>query len=262
MGFLQKDRYAVEDLLGIVELLRTECPWDSEQTHESIRKNFIEETYEAVEAIDTGDTALLREELGDVLLQVVFHTQMEKERGHFDFSDVCDVVCKKLINRHPHVFGAIKAKNAEQALKSWDEIKRVEKERQTATQSLSDVPRALPALMRAQKVQQRAAKAGFDYPDVAMAIGDMHSEVEEVAGAFASGNPAALEEELGDLIFSAVNISRFARVDAEEALTKSCDKFIKRFEQVEALASESGIDIQNASIQTLDNLWAEAKKSK
>jgi len=262
MEFVHKECYSAQDLLDIVELLRTRCPWDREQTHESIRKNLIEETYEVAEAIDNGDTALLKEELGDLLLQVVFHTQMEKENGSFDFSDVCDTVCKKLINRHPHVFGAATAENAEQALQGWDEIKKAEKHNQTATQRLKDVPRALPALMRAQKIQQRAAKAGFDYAEVAQAMNDLRSEVREVEEALAGGNPAALEEELGDLIFSAVNITRFARVDAEEALTKSSDKFVARFERVEALASASGIDIPNASTQTLDSLWGEAKATK
>ena len=257
---MQKERYSIEDLLSIMERLRSECPWDREQTHKSIRKNFIEETYEAVDAIDSGDTDLLKEELGDVLLQVVFHAQMEKERATFDFADVCDVICKKLITRHPHVFEAAQVKTAEQALRGWDDIKRAEKQSQTMTGSLENVPRALPALMRAQKVQQRAARAGFDYPDTAMAMADLRSEIEEVEQALSSNSPGAQEEELGDLIFSAVNISRFAGVDAEEALTKSCDKFIARFEKVESLASKKGINMQHANIEALNSLWEEAKK--
>ena len=258
---MQKEHYVVEDLLGIMELLRSSCPWDREQTHKSIRKNLIEETYEAVEAIDSEDVDLLKEELGDVLLQVVFHSQIEKESGTFDFNDVCDAVCKKLITRHPHIFGSAKIENSEQALRGWEEIKKEEKQRQTTTQSLKSVPFCLPALMRSQKVQQKAAKAGFDYPDVALAMLDLRSEVEEVEKALSSGNHDALEEELGDLVFSAVNISRFAGVEAEEALTKSCEKFIARFEKVEALASQKGINMQTASIQALDSLWKEAKKT-
>ena len=260
MDFFQKERYAVEDLLCIMEMLRLSCPWDREQTHKSIRKNFIEETYEAVEAIDNEDAVLLKEELGDVLLQVAFHAQIAKESENFDFGDVCDAVCKKLITRHPHIFGAAKAENAEQALQSWDDIKKKEKQRQTTIQALKDIPACLPALMRSQKVQQKAAKAGFDYPDTSMAMMDLRSEVEEVQCALDSGAAAALEEELGDLIFSAVNISRLTGVDAEEALTKSCNKFIARFEKVESLALEKGIDMQKASINLLDILWREAKK--
>jgi len=259
MGFSRKERYTVEDLLRLMETLRSRCPWDREQTHKSIRKNLIEETYEAVEAIDKGDAQLLKEELGDVLLQVVFHTQIEKESGNFDFGDVCDNICKKLITRHPHVFGDTRAADAEQALKGWDEIKKAEKQSQTITGSLETVPRALPALMRSQKVQQRAGKAGFDYPGADMAMTDLRSEVEELETALRSGNHEALEEELGDLIFSAVNVSRFAGVDAEEALTKSCDKFIGRFFKVEELASKKGIDMQKSSIKVLDGLWKEAK---
>jgi len=261
MGFLQKEHYAVEDLLCIMELLRSSCPWDREQTHKSIRKNLIEETYEAVEAIDSEDVDLLREELGDVLLQVVFHSQIEKESGTFDFNDVCDAVCKKLITRHPHIFAGARAENSEQALRGWEEIKKEEKQRQTLAQALRSVPFCLPALMRAQKVQHKAAKAGFDYPDAQMAMLDLRSEVEEVEDALRSGSPAEIEEELGDLIFSAVNISRFAGVEAEEALTKSCEKFMVRFEKVEELASQKDINMQKASIQVLDSLWREAKEN-
>jgi len=260
MGFLQKKSYTTGDLLSIMELLRESCPWDKQQTHKSIRKNLIEETYEVAWAIDTEDTALLKEELGDLLLQVVFHSQMGKECGNFDFAGVCDVLCKKLIARHPHVFGSTQADNPEQALQNWDEIKRKEKKDQTAKSAIEDVPRCLPALMRSQKVQGRAAKTGFDYTGVQMAMADLRSEVAELEGALAAFEAARLEEELGDLIFSAVNVSRFVGVDAEEALTKSCDKFIARFEKVEALARERNIDIKKANIEMLDSLWKEAKK--
>ena len=262
MVSFQKERYTVEDLLCIMQLLRSSCPWDREQTHKSIRKNFIEETYEAVEAIDSEDFGLLKEELGDVLLQVAFHAQIAKESGNFDFGDVCDAVCKKLIVRHPHVFASTKAESAEQALQGWEQVKNKGKPEQTVTQSLKNIPLCLPALMRSQKVQQKAAKAGFDYPDLDFAMTDLRSEVEEVQGALGSGDSAQLEEELGDLIFSAVNISRFAGVEAEEALTRSCDKFIARFARVEQLACEKNINMQTASIQMLDSLWKEAKKQK
>lgn len=257
-----KECYAIEDLLSIMELLRSACPWDREQTHKSIRKNLIEETYEAVEAIDNDDYVLLREELGDLLLQIVFHTQIEKEAGHFDFSEVCDLVCKKLVTRHPHIFAGVKADSAEQVLNNWDEIKKEEKGRVTAAQSLNSVPAVLPALMRAQKVQQRAAKAGFDYPNVEMAMADLQSEVSEVSQALREQNAAAIEEELGDLLFSVVNVARFVGVEAEESLTASSGKFISRFKRVEDLALKKGINMQKASIETLDCLWREAKKAK
>ena len=256
-----KQRYAVEDLVSIMELLRSGqgCPWDREQTHQSIRKNFIEETYEAVEAIDTNDSALLKEELGDVLLQVVFHAQIEKEKGRFSFGDVCDDICKKLISRHPHIFADAKAGTAEQVLGNWEAIKKEEKRQNTHTESLQSVPRSLPALMRAQKVQSRAAKVGFDYPGAEEAMKDLRSEVEEIEEALAINSRRAIQEELGDLLFSVVNVSRFAGVDAEEALTWSCNKFIDRFALLERLAAERGINIQKANIHVLNSLWKEVK---
>ena len=257
---MPKERYLVGDLLSIMELLRSACPWDREQTHKSIRKNLIEEAYETAEAIDNDDHELLKEELGDLLLQVVFHAQIEKERGEFDFSDVCDVVCKKLVHRHPHIFAGVKAESSEQVLRNWEEIKKEEKGRRTVAQSLDSVPAVLPALMRSQKVQQRVAKTGFDYPDAAGAMADLASEVEEVKAALAEENVSALEEELGDLLFSVVNLARLVGVEAEESLTKSCGKFIERFKRVEALASQKSINMQTANMQILDSLWKEAKK--
>lgn len=264
MDFLQKQSYGIEDLLSIMELLRSEggCPWDREQTHESIRKNFIEETYEAVDAIDQRDMGLLREELGDVLLQVVFHTEMERELGTFDFGDVCDGVCKKLIHRHPHIFADVVAETPAEVLRNWDELKKREKRQATQAEVLRSVPRSLPSLMRSEKVQSRAAKVGFDYPDVAGALRDLRSEVDELCEAVGSGGREDMLEELGDVLFSAVNVSRFMGVDAEHALLRSCDKFIARFEQVERLAEQRDIDMPAAGIQELDILWREAKIQK
>lgn len=261
MDFKQKKQYGMDDLLHIMELLRAPggCPWDREQTHQSIRKNFIEETYEAVEAIDTGDTALLKEELGDVLLQVVFHTQMEHEQGRFSFDDVCDGICKKLILRHPHIFSDTLAATSAEVLRNWEDIKKQEKQHTTQTQVLSSVPRTLPALMRSEKIQHRAAKVGFDYPDAHRAFADMCSEVEELEQAMESGKQEAVFEELGDLLFSVVNVSRFVSVDAEHSLEKACDKFTARFEQVELLAGSRNIDMSKAGIDLLDILWQEVK---
>lgn len=259
--FLQKEQYKSEDLVAIMALLRGEdgCPWDKEQNHQSIRKNFIEETYEVLEAIDREDSALLKEELGDVLLQVVFHSRMEEEAGRFAFDDVCDGICKKLILRHPHIFGDVKVSGTEQVLANWDQIKKEEKGQKTAYDTLQSVPRVLPALMRSTKVQSRAAKSGFDYPDLGWAMGDMDSEVLELKEAISGGNADEIAEELGDLLFSAVNVSRFLHLDAEEALTRSCDKFMQRFHEVERIAEARGILLNSAGIDTLNELWLEAK---
>ena len=182
VDFTIKDHYKVDDLLRIMELLRGEggCVWDREQDHHSIRNNFIEETYEAVEAIDREDPALLQEELGDVLLQVVFHARMEEEAGRFTFSDVCDGICKKLIYRHPHVFGDVSVENSSQVLENWDKLKTVEKHQETAVSTLEAVSKALPALVRAAKVQKRAGKVGFEYPALSDALGDLRSEIAEL----------------------------------------------------------------------------------
>lgn len=262
--FLQKDQYKVEDLRLIMELLRSEqgCPWDREQTHQSIRNNFIEEVYEACEAIDLDDTEMLREELGDVLLQVVFHSQMSREQGGFDLDDVADRICKKLILRHPHIFGDIKVANSEQVLNNWDEIKKKEKGHDTVTETMKAVPKVFPALLRSAKVQKRAAKSGFDYPDVFMALDDLESELKELRAAIDLNDQLNMQEELGDLLFSCVNVARFLKVDPEDALAKSCEKFIRRFEVVEELAASDHIDMKTQSIDQLNELWYRAKKLK
>lgn len=261
VSFEFKEKYTMPDLLEIMRLLRTPegCPWDREQTHESIRSNLLEETHEALEAIDRKDMPLLQEELGDVLLQVVFHAEMEREQGTFSFDDVVDGICKKLVVRHPHVFGDASADDAGQVLKNWDAIKRKTKGDKSQTDMLNAVPRALPALMRAGKVQGRARHVGFDWPDISGAVQALDSETAELKQAIAAGDAAQMEEELGDLLFSAVNVSRFVDIDAEQALTGSTDKFIRRFAKVEQLATERGVDMTSASLEELDALWAEAK---
>ncbi len=263
VSFAYKERYGVEDLCKIMALLRSEegCPWDRVQTHESIRKNFIEETYEAIEAIDLKDYDLMREELGDVLLQVVFHARMEEEAGRFDFQDVADGICKKLIERHPHIFSDVQADTAGEVLKNWDEIKKRKKGQNTQSEVMQSVSRALPSLMRSAKVQQKAAKVGFDWPNEEGALCKLEEEVCELREAVSSGDRAAAREELGDVLFSAVNVSRFLDADAEETLTGACDKFIARFERVEALAKEQGHSMQELTLKELDALWDEAKKA-
>lgn len=261
VDFERKETYRIDDLLKIMSILRGEggCPWDREQTHQSIRRNFIEETYEVAEAIDNGDRELLQEELGDVLLQVVFHAQMEAEQDSFDFDDVCDGICKKLILRHPHIFGDVSAGTAEEVLKNWEEIKKKEKGQKTQSDAVLAVPKTLPALMRSAKVQQRAAKTGFDYPALGDAVSDLESELAELKEAVTGGNPKEIDEEFGDLLFSCVNISRFLHLDAEESLTRSTEKFIRRFAEVEKLAQANGTDLKAVSLEELNKLWAEAK---
>ncbi len=261
MDFKEKDNYNFDDLIEIVKILRSPngCPWDREQTHKSIRSNFIEETYEAVEAIDTDDTSLLKEELGDVLLQVALHSEIESEKNSFNIQDVCDGICKKLIIRHPHVFGSVEADTTEQVLKNWDAIKMKTKSQKSQTQAMNSVSKALPSLMRSAKVQQKAAKAGFDWDSVDGAFDKLSEECEELKSAIKCGNAENQREELGDVLFSAVNVARFLGIDSEHALYDSCDKFIDRFSKVEALAAQRGIDMKNASLEELDSLWDEVK---
>lgn len=259
--FEKKERYHLDDLLAIMKILRSPngCPWDKEQTHESIRKNFIEEVYEACEAIDNQDTELLKEELGDVLLQVVFHARMCEEDGQFTFDDVADGICKKLIVRHPHIFSDVVADTSEEVLKNWDAIKQKQKG-QSAADTLVSVPATLPALMRSQKIGQRAARANFDYTDSLQALEDLEHEVAELKVAIKAKAPADIEEELGDVLFSAANVSRLCGVDAESALTQSSEKFIRRFANMQKIAQDKGEELAELPMDTLNQYWEQAKR--
>ncbi|MCH5193386.1 MAG: nucleoside triphosphate pyrophosphohydrolase [Oscillospiraceae bacterium] len=274
MDFTLKSRYDMNDLLDIMRILRSEngCPWDKEQTHKSIRKDFIEEVYEAIEAIDTEDSELLREELGDVLLQVVFHCRIEEEQERFCFGDVVNEVCQKLVTRHPHVFGDVTAETSEEVLKNWNDIKQKTKGQETYTETLESVSSALPALMRAQKVGQRAKRAGMDFRDAISAMDSMEKEIAELKAALATAAlkgmngkgkeidvSAAVQDELGDVLFSCVNLSRHLGFDAEEALTASTEKFIDRFRKTEDLLRCEGIDMKSLNIDELDVWWRKAK---
>jgi len=261
VDFEIKDNYDINDFLRLVTVLRSPggCPWDRKQTHESIKKNFIEETYEAVEAINKADAECLKEELGDVLLQVAMHSEMESEKGSFDFNDVVNDICKKLVVRHPHVFGDAAAQNSDEALQNWDQVKLKTKGMKKQGEAMIKVPREFPALMRAQNVQEKAAKAGFDWDDINGAVDKLHEEIDELETALAAGVGKDIEEEFGDVLFSCVNVSRFIGADSEEALTASTDKFIKRYLLVEKLAADEGLDMKTASIEELDKLWNKAK---
>lgn len=262
VNFEIKERYDINDLIQLVTVLRAPggCPWDREQTHESIRKNFIEETYEVIEAINNNDSENLKEELGDVLLQVALHSEMERERGTFDFGDVVNDICQKLVIRHPHVFGDVNAENEKDALSRWDDVKLKTKGMKKQSESMIKVARELPALMRAQKIQQKAAKAGFDWENIDGAFEKLFEEINELKDALKQGVHSDTADEFGDVLFSCVNIARFIDVDSEEVLTASTDKFMKRFILVEQLAEEQGMDMKNSSAEELDALWVKAKE--
>ncbi len=255
----KNEPYTFDDLCLIVELLRGEggCPWDMEQTHKSIRRDFIEETYEVIEAIDNGDPALMKEELGDVLLQVVFHARIEEEEGRSDISGVINDICAKLVHRHPHVFGDVVAKTSDVVLANWDKIKTEEKQRNTVTSRLQSVPPALPALMRAQKVGKRASF--FDFPDAESVIEKLEEEKAELEAAIAGGSKAEIEEEFGDLLFTAVSLARKLGIDAEEALTCATVKFITRFSTVEEEAISMGKNVTELTQEELDEIWDRIK---
>ncbi len=257
-----KNIYTMQDLMQIVKQLRDPingCPWDKAQTHLSIRQNFLEETYEVADAIDMNDAYLLCEELGDVLLQIALHTQMEDEAGNFTIDDVTTGVCKKLIERHPHIFAQTKADTPEQVLNNWEEIKRKEKKRNTAQDNLLSVPRALPGLMRGQKIQKRAAEYGFCYSSVKQAVKDLESEIAELNNALNSQNENEIKHEIADVVFSAVNVARMNKIDAEEAVQHCNDRFTNRVIKVEQLALQQGKTLQDLNEQELDILWKKAK---
>ena len=259
---LGAEKYGFEDLVLVMELLRGEggCPWDMEQTHKSIRKDFIEETYEVIEAIDTDDPVLLCEELGDVLLQVAFHSQIEREEGRFDIHDVANDVCAKLIHRHPHVFGEVKVNNSDDVLVNWDKIKGEEKHRDTLTDKLRAIPPMLPALMRAQKVGKKASF--FDFETADAVFDKLYEEIEEVRVAMKNGDQADIDEEIGDLLLTVTSLARKAKCDSELALTNATNKFIDRFEKVEKYVNLQGKNVEEMTMPELDAVWDEIKHAK
>ena len=259
---LLKERYDFDDLVNVVTLLRGEggCPWDIEQTHKSIRNDFIEETYEVIEAIDTDDPKLLREELGDVMLQVVFHASISKDEKNFDIGDVTNDICVKLIHRHPHVFGNVVADTPEEVLKNWDAIKSEEKSRVTVTDKLKSVPPMLPALMRAMKVGKKASV--FDFPTKEDVLDKISEELCEVSEAICEGNSEHISEEIGDLLLSITSLCRKLGVDAERSLNDATNKFISRFSDVENEVISRGKELDDYKVEELDLIWNEIKKKK
>lgn len=264
IDFQCKSQYDWEDFLQVMALLRGPggCPWDAEQTHASIRRNFLEETYEALDALDRDDPVDMCEELGDVLMQVAFHAQIETERGRFTMAEVVDGVTKKLVYRHPHVFGTVQADTSDEVLVNWEVLKRQEKGQQSTADAIEAVPHTLPALWRAEKVQKKTAKAGFDWSDRLGALRKLEEEVRELRQAVEAGeDPAAphgIREEVGDTLFIAAKIAQLFEVDPEDALHRACDKFDSRFRYVESAA---GRPLADCSQEELTALWRSAKEN-
>jgi len=260
VDFLLQSRYNYDQLIEIIRILRSEegCPWAREQTHESIRRNFLEETYEAVEAIDLRDLELLREELGDVLLQVVLHAQIAREAGEFTIDDVVDGLCKKLIVRHPHVFGSVEVSGAGEVLRNWDAIKSETKGIESRTEAMNSIARSLPSLMRAEKIQAKAASVGFDWEEIGGALDKLQEEVDELRAAIPDGQAV---EELGDVLFAAVNVARFLKTDAEHTLERASEKFVARFSHMEKKAAEGGRPLSDLTLGEMDVLWEESKRA-
>lgn len=259
---MSRAQEAIERLLGIMEKLRGPggCPWDREQTLRTLRPYVLEETYEVLEAIDAGDPREHCEELGDLLLQIVFQAQLTKEEGKFDFADVAEAISNKLVSRHPHVFGTSEVKDAEGVLRQWAALKREEKKAKGGGESvLEGVPREMPALARADRLTEKASRIGFDWPDAAGAREKLAEEMGELDRAIASGDRDAVESEMGDLLFAAANLSRKLGVPPEEALRGTLARFVSRFEHIERELARRGVPHGGASLAEMDALWDEAK---
>jgi tetrapyrrole methylase family protein/MazG family protein len=237
------------------------CPWDQEQSHETLKPYLLEESYEALEAVDSGDPAKLCAELGDVLLQVVFHAQIAEENDRFDIAAVCKRINDKLIYRHPHVFSDVQVSGSDQVVDNWEQLKRREKEAATRDSALDGIPVALPALMHATDVQKKAARVGFDWADIDGPLEKIDEELGELQQARAGGDREQVIHELGDLLFAVVNVARFLKIDAEDALRMACRRFDARFRQMEEQAAARGTSLREMTLEQMDGLWEDAKES-
>ena len=235
------------------------CPWDREQTHESLKRFAIEETYELVEAIDSGDMKRVEDELGDVLLQVLLHAQIASEAGQFDIAGVCRTIRQKLHRRHPHVFGDTEVSGVDEVLVNWEQIKSCEPGYDERESVLDGVPESLPALMRAAELSKKAARTGFEWQDIHAIFGKLKEETGELEAALDHDNAAEIKDEIGDLLFTIVNIARWAKIDPEEALREMLKKFAYRFSRIEERARETGRDIREMTLEEMDRVWDEAK---
>ncbi len=262
---MSKAGESIERLLGVMKKLRAPdgCPWDQEQTHESLKSDLIEEAYEVIDAIESGNSSDLEEELGDLLLQVVFHSQISAEDGDFNFDGVANGISDKLVRRHPHVFGEVDVADADEVLQNWDAIKKAEKqgEGEKPASIVSGIPKHLPALQKAHQIQKRAARAGFDWEHIDDVFDKLHEEIEEVKDAINRNHEPDIRDELGDLLFSAVNVSRFLGHNPEELLNHNIKKFVGRFQRVEEKVHATDKDFKNFSLNELDVFWEEAKRA-
>ncbi len=252
-----------QGLLTIMARLRdpeTGCPWDREQTPEKLRRYMIEEAYEVLEAIDSGDPDKYAEELGDLMLQVVFHAQLARENGRFTMRDIVHAITSKLVRRHPHVFGNVEVSGAEQVLTNWNAIKRSEKGYEDRKSLLDGVPMSMPALMRAQEISRRAAKAGFEWDAIDGVFDKLDEEVAELKAAINTGDDLSVADELGDLLFTVVNLARFQKTEAEDALSRMLTKFTRRFHKIEAFATEQGKSVKELSLAEMERVWQLAKR--
>lgn len=234
------------------------CPWDREQTRESLKPFLIEEAYELLEAIEENSPEKIREEIGDLLFQLIFHARISEELGEFDIRDVLDSITEKMVSRHPHVFGNLNLESTEEVVQRWEEHKK--REGKLRDSVLEGVPRALPSLLRAQRVQERASRVGFDWKEAGGVLEKIEEELEEFREAVRSGEGKRMEEELGDLLFSIVNLSRFVNINPEEALRRTTDRFIRRFRYIETGARAMGRKLDELSLEEMDRLWEEAKE--
>ena len=261
VDFVCKESYDLRDFIALIDYLRSPkgCPWDREQTHESIRRNVLEEAYEVCEAIDEGSPEHLCEELGDLLMQVIFHASMSKDEGGFDMDAIADMACKKLVHRHPHVFGAVAADTPEKVLENWDAIKRADRAQQTAASAMDGISHGLPGLMRSEKIQNKAAKLGFDWPAVGGAMDKLREEVGELQEGIDADDLENIKEELGDVLFSAVNVARFYKLDSEQLMHAACEKFIRRFRYIEDGAAKRGRSLEDMSLDEMEEIYQEAR---
>ena len=253
------EEQALSRLVEIVGILRKQCPWDKVQTHKTLTKCMLEESYEAVDAINKEDFVNLREELGDVMLQVIFHANLAEEEGKFTLVEVINEECEKMIRRHPHIFSQEEAKTIDKVLEKWENVKSKEHGHISHTQRLIDVPDALPALMKSNKVQKRAAEVGFDWDNIDGPLAKVEEELEEFKEALNNRDADNMNEELGDLLFSVVNVSRFAGIDPEASLNEATAKFVKRFNLMEERAKDTKRDFDQLTLAELEELWESIK---
>ncbi|MDQ1273518.1 MAG: tetrapyrrole methylase family protein / MazG family protein [Planctomycetota bacterium] len=257
-----KSMLLFQDLIELMRKLRSKdgCPWDKEQSHASLKPHLVEETYEVIDAIDSGDPDKIKEELADLFFHIVFHCQIAKEKGAFDIGDVMALCLDKMTRRHPHVFGDASAATPEEVIRQWEEIKKKEKGNEDRKSVVDGLPRHLPALQKAQKLQKKVAKVGFDWTNIQDVIAKVDEELGEVKEAIQENKPENIEEEVGDLLFSVVNLARFLKLDTENVLHKTIYKFVDRFKRVETELASMGKDIEKCTLEEMDTVWNKVKE--